>query len=426
VAAPRTPRPFTVAMIVDSAGDGMWAPFSLLFFVYGKHLPLAAAGSALSIGALVALAGGGLLAGVVADRLGHFRTAALSSLLRGVAFPCYLLTDNLVVIAVLSGAIGFGVRLFWAANGGLVAAITSESTARTRLFAMQNSLRNIGMGLGALATVAASSLQHARSGAFYTLIVAFNAVSFIVAAACLWYLRALDEGRGAADAPQSPPGPAAPPVSYRTVLRDRPFVVYCLAALVLALASVTFGTILPVFLLKAAGLPAWAPGAAFLVACAVIPSSQPMVHRLSERVRALPLMVASAAVSVGYFLALPAVPHAPPAARYPLLLVLIVAFGFGQALLGAVMSTVVLEYAPKAARGRYNAFFQMSWGAASALGPGLFSLLFTISPTVLWLALAVASAVAAIVLQALREPAPARPDEPAARPSALQTKESSP
>jgi MFS family permease len=397
-----TPRSFTAAMLVDSAGDGLWAPFSLLFFLYDKHLSLDTAGSALSIGSLVALVGGGLVAGVIADRIGPFRAAAVSSVIRAVAFPCYLLTGNVIAIAVLAGVISFGIRVFWAANGGMVAAITPDPAERTQLFAMLNSFRNVGMGVGALAVTVTAGMGHAHAGLFYTAIVLINAVSFAAAAWCLWRLRSLDD-RGDTAGGGGRQQSAA--VSYRTVFADRPFVVYTLTAVVLALGSVTFGTIFPVFLLKLAKLPSWAPGAAFLVACAVIPLSQPLVKRLVERIRVLSLMTGAAAVFVGYFLALLAVPNLPQAGRYALLGGLIIVFGFGQAVLAAVMSTVVLEYAPAQARGRYNAFFQLSWGLASAAGPGLFAWIFTSSPTALWVGLAVASALAGVVLWQLQQSA---------------------
>jgi predicted MFS family arabinose efflux permease len=369
------------ALFVDSAGNGLWVPFSLLFFAYHHHLSLSSVGAALSGGALLALVFGGLVVGVIVDGIGAFRAASLSTGLRALAFPCYLLTDDLFAIAAITAVTSFGNRMFWAAHAGLVASVARDSAARSRKFATINSVRKTGLAAGALAVSLAAAAQGPSNDGFYVGIVLFNALSFAVAAACLWHLR----GMGSLVSEEDQ---AAPSITYRQVLGNHRFVAYTLANLVLALASVSFGTILPVFLVERAELPLWTPGVTYLLACGAVPLFQPLATRCSDRMRPLRLLMIACAVFVGYFLLLPAIPALLPVGGHALTYTLVVAFSLAEALLGAVMTTVVLDFAPPQARGRYNAFFQLSWGLASAVGPGLLALLFSVSSTVLWLTMA--------------------------------------
>jgi hypothetical protein len=53
-----------------------------------------------------------------------------------------------------------------------------------------------------------------------------------------------------------------------------------------------------------------------------------------------------------------------------------------------VVDALVVEAAPETARGRYVAVFHLSWAAANALAPGLFTILLAWSATLPWIVLA--------------------------------------
>jgi hypothetical protein len=51
-------------------------------------------------------------------------------------------------------------------------------------------------------------------------------------------------------------------------------------------------------------------------------------------------------------------------------------------------SAVAADAGPVALRGRYLAIFELSWGLAAALAPGMFTVLYSVGSAVPWLVLA--------------------------------------
>nr|ACH85564.1 NocH-like protein [Actinomyces sp. Lu 9419] len=395
----RPPAGFTAAMVIDAVGSGVWITFSLLYFSYGKGIELAAAGAALTAGALTALAAGGLAVGVLTDRLGPFPAAVLSCAVRTVAFPCYLLIDTPAGIAVVACAISFGDRLYWAAHGGLVRAVAAVGDDQRRVFATLNSLRNIGLGAGALAAAGAAAVEGWIGPATWDLIPLANAISF--AAAAVLFAR-LAAGRGS----RSRRAGARERGSYRAVLANRKFVVFAGATLAFTLASVAFDMLLPVHL-RALGLPAWLPPLAYLLSCVAIPAFQPLALRMGARSDPMRLMAVSAGLLAAVMAGLVALAALTAVSSAVLLTALVLVFSLGEAVFGAVVMTVVLGFAGAGDTGRHTAFYQLAWGISGALGPGLHTALFSVAPAVPWLVLATALALAAVVylrLARVREP----------------------
>ncbi|MER5987666.1 MFS transporter [Streptomyces sp. NPDC001787] len=403
-------RGFMAAMVVDAVGSGVWITFSLLYFVYGRGMELTAAGSALSAGSLTALAVGGLAVGTITDRLGPYLTAVLSCACRAVAFPCYLLADSMTAVAVIAFTVSFGDRLYWAAHGGLVDSVTSSEQAQRALFALLNSLRNVGLGVGALAVALASSLQGADT-ALWNAIPPVNAASFAVAGVLFgWVGRthapARDRGTGRGGR-RNCFGHA----SYRGVLANRGFLVFTGATLTLTLSSVAFDSILPVYL-RSLDAPLWAPPAAYVLSCVAIPVFQPLALRLGRRHAPLRLMSVAAVLVAAAFGGLAALSLLDGRGVVIGVGVPVLVFSLGEAVFGAVAMTIVLAYTTSGEAGRYSAFYQLAWGLSGALGPGVHTLLFSASGSAPWLVLGCALLVGAAVYLGLDRAATAQDEAP--------------
>ncbi len=412
VSAGRT-RGFMAAMVVDALGSGVWITFSLLYFVYGRGMELTAAGSALSAGSLTALAAGGLAVGTLTDRLGPYRAAVLSCACRAVAFPCYLLADNMATVAVIAFTVSFGDRLYWAAHGGLVDSVTSAEHAQRSLFALLNSLRNVGLGVGALAVALASSLEGADA-ALWNAIPLVNAASFAVAGVLFrWVGRALAPARErTADRERHDSGGRRP--SYRGVLANRGFLAFTGATLTLTLSSVAFDSILPVYL-RSLDAPLWVPPAAYLLSCVAIPACQPLALRLGRRHAPLRLMALAAVLVAAAFGGLAALTLLGRAGAVAGVGVPVLVFSLGEAVFGAVAMTIVLAYATSHEAGRYSAFYQLAWGLSGALGPGVHTFLFSASGSAPWLVMGCALLVGAAVYLRLAGAATRTEDAPQGR-----------
>ncbi|MEU6129008.1 MFS transporter [Saccharopolyspora sp. NPDC047091] len=390
------PRGFLTAMVVDTIGSGVWVTFSLLYFTEGRGIPLATAGTALSTGSLAALVLGGLAAGAFADRVGPYPAAVLSCAIRALVFPAYLWADTPAAVVVIAFGVSLGDRLYWAAHGGLVAGITSDEQARRRFFALLNGLRTMGLGLGALVVAVGAALEQWSGPVFWTAIPLLNAAGFAVAGLLF--------RRIGARAPRHRPS-AAVTRGYREVFANRRFLAFTGATLALTLAAVAFESILPIYL-RWLGLPLWLPPVAYVLSCLAIPAFQPVVLRWGRGRAPMRLMARSAllvAASLGGFLLL--VGRNVSGAAL-LLVVLVLVFSLGQALFGAVAMVIVLDFAGGSGAGRYGACYQLVWGIASAVGPGLNTVLFAVSGTAPWLVLAGALLAAALVYRRLDRTAP--------------------
>jgi MFS family permease len=380
-------RGYLTAMVIDAVGSGLWIPFALLFFTYGRGMKLAEAGSALTAGSLLSLLVGGLLTGAIVDRIGPFRSAALSSLIRVVAFPWYVVGHNFASVAVIAVAVSFADRLFWAAHGGMVSSVAPSEDARVGLFSLLSALRNIGLGVGALTASLGVWLEHGH-GVFWTAIVLANAVTYAISGLLLWRLRYLD--------PTTEDAEESSTLRYRDVFAHRQFLVFVFAAFVLALASVGFDSILPVYLLSV-GLPAWSPPIAYLLSCILIPAFAPVATILGRRQPGLRLLaLAALSVAVAY-LGLVAMSALTEVGGAVMLTAAVTLFSFSEAIFGATAVNVMLSYAPSGGAGRHSAVYQSAWGLATAIGPGLFSALFTLDRVLPWVFLVAVLCLAAAV-----------------------------
>ncbi len=390
---------FMTAMVVDAVGSGVWITFSLLYFTYGQGMALTTAGSALSTGALAALLAGGLAVGVITDRMGPFPAATLSCALRAVGFPCYLLADTPVTVAAIAFTISFGDRLYWAAHAGLVDSVTATQHAQRGLFALMNSLRNVGLGVGALAVALGASFQEAGGAALWHAIPLANAASFAVAGMMFRWV-----GRPLRAAPVPRKGAGDRP-SYRGVLANRPFLAFTGATLSITLSSVAFDSILPVYL-RSLEMPLWLPPVAYVLSCVAIPAFQPLALWLGRRYRSMRLMALAAvliAVSLGSLVPLGRFDQAG-ATVWIALTVLV--FSLGEAVFGAVAMTIVLSFATRQDAGRYSALYQLAWGLSGALGPGVHTLLLSASGSAPWTVMACALLLGAAVYLRLARTTP--------------------
>jgi hypothetical protein len=394
------PLGYLAAMVVDAMGSGMWIPFSLLFFTYGRGMRIAEAGAALTTGSLVSLLAGGLLAGTIVDRIGAFRSAALSALTRAVAFPCYLAGHGFAWVATIAVAVSFADRLFWAGHGEMVSAVAESEEARVGLFSLLNALRNIGLGVGALTASLGAWAEHG-SGIFWTIIILVNASSYAISGIPLWRLRRLDHvGTDNEDSGMS---------RYRDMFTQYRFLLFVAAAAVLALADVAFDSMLPVYLLSV-GLSAWVPPIAYLMSCVLIPCSAPLASAVGRRMGGLNALAMAAALVAFAYVALTAIAVCTVGSA-PLLAVAVTLFSVATALMGATAVNVMLSFAPAGRSGRHAAVYQFSWGIVSAIGPGLFAWLFSLERVLPWvflvIALVIVAAVFRIILRATRQEAQA-------------------
>ncbi len=361
--------------MVDAIGSGLFLPFSVLFFVATTDLTVAQVGLAVSVGGIARFAAGPL-AGGLADRFGPQRVLIIANALQGVGFVGYLFVGRLWTLMLVTLLVQAGNAGFWSSYPPLVVAISAPGE-RERWFGLLGALRNVGFAVGALAAGAAVSIGGVAG---YRALALANAASYALAAVLLHrtHTRAT-----------SSPAVAAGGPGWRTVLRDWPYLALTATNISVAITSLALALVMPVWAVENLGLPAWVPGAALTVNCAMVGLLQgPVVAAMTghARYRALQasmvlqvlasaVLFSAAATSVG--------------GGVVLVILGVVVLTVGELMESPVSSTVAAEAAPAAARGRYLAVHQTSWNIASVIAPASLTALLAVSGLAVWGALSV-------------------------------------
>src|SRR5881227_566581 len=134
--------------VVNSLGNGMVLPFIVIYLHNVRGISFAAAGLALSAGAVAALAAG-LAAGSIVDRVGGRNTLLLGLFLQAAAFLLFPLIREPWHAFALIALEGAGTACFWPGQSTLLSRLTPPAD-RHSAYALQRVSMNLGMGLGGL------------------------------------------------------------------------------------------------------------------------------------------------------------------------------------------------------------------------------------------------------------------------------------
>jgi MFS family permease len=407
--ASRGARVLVGALVIDSVGNGLFLPLSLVYFVRLTPVPLAVVGVVLSIASVIPLPVP-IWAGWLADRIGPKPVVIASQLLQAAGYAAFTVVQEPIGILVAAATVGVGVRFFWSAVFALLADFAEGSgpgRSKDAWFTLANIARTVGLALGGLLT---GVLVASGTAAAYRATAWCATGAFLLAALLLGLAVSAPHVRHEAVAGGG----------YAGMLRDRPFLALVLVNTVLALSSFFLALALPTVVIEQLHAPPWITsvllaGNAVLVAVL----SAPLVRRASGSRRTRVLVVAGILWAAGCLLLalLPVV-----GAAFVVLLVLgTLCFTVAESIHAPISQALAEAVSPPASRGRYLAVFQYSFALASIVGPGFFALLFEAGHPLPWVALAVLDLVAlgGVLLLERRLPRAAlrTPGAPAGEPS---------
>ncbi|MGW4525221.1 MFS transporter [Amycolatopsis sp. NPDC004378] len=389
IGLPRTRgrRPLVVAQGVDALGTGLFLPFAVVYFHAAKGIALTSVGALLSMAALLALPAG-LSAGPLVDRFGPRRVVVAANLLRVLTFTGYVFAGSLWQLVALAALTFWGEGLFWPASGALVAQVADEGQ-RARWYAMDRTLRNVGLGLGGLA---GGVLVGWTGTGGYTGIVLLNAATFLLAALLVagW--------RGGTPAPARGVVRAAPRGGYRSVLADRVFRRVLVTVFVFALCDLAFTVLLSAYALDGLRLPVWQPGVLFALNTVLVVLAQTVVASRVERFGKPKTLQVAAGVWAVSFLLFAFAPPGAPLTAFAVLTAATVVFTAAELLQAPTSSAFIVALAPAHLRGRYLGLEELLWGAARVLAPVTFTALLAGGTRLPWFVLAGCALVAVVVL----------------------------
>lgn len=372
---------YAAAVGVDALGTGMLRPFLLLYGIKVLGLSVTVTGLAMTAGILVGLAGTPAV-GRWVDRGARSDVVAAAMVVRvpGVLLLLAAPQRGVAWFTVAALLLGIGNQAFPTAHAALVSTI-SEGRTRDAALAAGRSIRNAGLGLGALvATVClAGGTPVLRALAIAT------GIGYGVAAFLAWSVRitgspSAPRAQNAAD--DSPPGMSA-------ILTANVVYAFCLnvpeVALPLVLAT------------QVRASPVWAAAIFVINTVLVVVLQVGVTVAMSRFSRRSALTAAGVVLALSYLGFLLAAPLRENVAA-PMILAVSVLCTLGEIMYAGSATALIAASATPSMLGRALSRLQLSTGLGLALSPAVMTALAAHGAAALWVPLAVTTLLAATLI----------------------------
>jgi MFS family permease len=384
------------ALIVDSLGNGLFLPLSLVFFLKLTTVSLAVLGVLASAATVVTLPVP-VWTGTLADRFGAIPLVVVAQLLQAVGYLSFTWVRTPAGIFVASALVAVGVRVFWSAIFTAIADYADAGPgkrSKDSWFALANTARTAGLAVGGLA---AGAVVADGKVAAYLAIAYCAAASFAVAATLIaLFVRA---PRVIGD-----DSPAAQ--GYRAMLRDYPFLALIAVNTIFAMSSMMLPLALPAFVLRGLHEPGWLTASVLAGNAILISVLGAPVTKLVSRYRRTRILAASAVLWATWSLLFAVLVPGHPAWVIPLLIGATLLFTVADVMHAPASAALAAAVAPDHVRGRYLAVFQYSFTFASIVGPVFFTSLFGVGRAAPWIALGLIDCLGAVAIVALERRLP--------------------
>ncbi|MEU3726540.1 MFS transporter [Streptomyces sp. NPDC031705] len=345
-------------------GIGFTVPFLYIYVAQVRGLGSMAATSAFvafALGALVALP----FTGRVIDRRGPVPVVMGAAVAASAGALSLGLSTGLPAILLSALALGAGQAVMQPALATMIVWCSTPAT-RTRAFALQFFMQNLGLGIGGL--VGGQIVDESRPGSF-TLLFGIEAVMFLVLAAVIATVR-MPHVQNISTAMAKDAAPAGG--GWKRLLRHKAMVQLCVLGFVLFFACYgQFESGLAAFGTEAAGISPSTLGFALAANTGAIVVAQFAVLKMVEkrrrsRVIALVGLIWTVAWLIAGFSGLGHGSAVMAAAAFVTTYAL---FGIGEAMLSPTLAPLVADLAPEGSVGQYNSAFALVKQMALALGP---------------------------------------------------------
>ncbi|MCC5479804.1 MFS transporter [Streptomyces barringtoniae] len=356
-------RRIHVGNALSAFGLGFTVPYLYVYVAQVRGLGAMTAGLVLAVFAVAALivlpfAGRAIVRrGPLPVLLAALVTAALGALSLGLA-------GNAAAVLLSAAALGAGQAVMQPALATMIVDCSTADT-RSRAFAMQFFLQNLGLGIGGLI---GGHLVDATRVSSFTLLFAIEAAMFLLLVGVMATVRM----------PHSPRIEDAPArsakSSWKRLLGNRAMVQLCVLGFVLFFACYgQFESGLSAYGVEAAGISTSALGTALAANTLMIVVAQFAVLRFVERSRrsrviaGVGLIWAVAWLAAGYA----GLGHGSQEMATAAFVSTYALFGLGEAMLSPTVAPLVADLAPEGMAGQYNSAFALVKQLALAVGPAV-------------------------------------------------------
>ncbi|MDK1472989.1 MFS transporter [Streptomyces sp. 549] len=361
-----TLRRIQLGNALSAFGSGFTVPYLFIYVAQVRELGPSTAGAVLAAFAAAALV---VLpfTGRVIDGHGPMPVALFGSAAASVGALGFGMSSSAPLVMVSAAVMGGGIAVLQPSLATMIVWCSTTAT-RSRAFATQFFLNNLGLGLGGL--LGGQLVDEHRASSF-TLLFSVEAVMFVVLAGVLLTVR-LPRASGVGESMPTEAGESGG--GWRAMLSHRAMVLLCVLGFVLFFTCYgQFESGLAAYGVEVTGVSTSTLGFALFANTAMIVLAQFVVLRMVEgrrRSRVIALvgliwMVAWVAAGVSGL-----VPHAQAVAT-ALLISTYALFGVGEAMLSPTVAPLVADLAPPRVIGQYNSAFALVKQLGVAVGPAV-------------------------------------------------------
>ena len=352
---PRQAWLLQAGVVLNFFGNGLVAPYLLIYLHFERGIPL-------SLGALAIGAGGitasmsGLAVGPLVDRFGPRICVALAMVANAIAYGGYTQVHTPLQALLVGIAVGIGTGAYGPSVQALMSGLVTPEQ-RAAALSQQRMSAIVGLSLGGFAGAA---LVATGAPFIYTALLLLDSATFLAYA--LLVLTALPNPR---IAQQSSSG------GYRIALGDPRLRTLAIVSLVMVGAGIApMLLILPAF---ARGLPGVAPSAIGLIygvnTVVVLLGQLRVTRAVSGRPPAMTLAVGARIWTVAWGMIAVAGWQLRGLQAVTVLASAMAVYAIGEGIYSAVVTPTIAAIAPPPLRGRYLAINGFSWQAGFMVGP---------------------------------------------------------
>lgn len=310
-----------------------------------------------------------MLGGALTDRMGRKGVIIFSLIATSLSSVAMGLVNSLQAFFLVAVLIGVLVDIGGPAHQAIVADLLPEEK-RAEGYGILRVAFNVSVVIGP----AIGGFLAARS---YLMLFITDAIISLITASVIYF--ALPETK-----PEIAPGSTAESMAgsfrgYFVVLRDRIFVLFMVASMMMALVYMNMNTTLGVYLRDVHSEPEYRYGLILSLNALMVVFLQ---FPITRRIEGYPPMLMMA---LGTFLYAFGFAMYGFVSAYSLFLLAMVIITIGEMVAVPVSQAVVANLAPTDKRGRYMAVYGISWGLPFAIGPYLAGqIMDTMNPNILW------------------------------------------
>jgi MFS family permease len=356
-------RRIQVGNALSAFGLGFTVPYLYVYVAQVRGLGAMTAGLVLAVFAVAALivlpfAGRAIVRrGPLPVLLVALITAALGALSLGLA-------GQAATVLLSAAALGAGQAVMQPALATMIVDCSTSET-RSRAFATQFFLQNLGLGVGGLI---GGHLVDTSSATSFTVLFAIEAAVFLLLVVVMATLRLPHAPRIEGAPTRSAKG------SWKQLLGNRAMVQLCVLGFVLFFACYgQFESGLSAYGVEAAGISPSAMGTALAANTATIVVAQFAVLKFVERRRRSRVIAAVGIIwSVAWIVAgYAGLGHGSREMATAAFVSTYALFGLGEAMLSPTVAPLVADLAPEGMAGQYNSAFALVKQLALAVGPAV-------------------------------------------------------